>query len=575
MPALALLLSLATSIWPQDPPPETVTLSGRVVDLRGEGVPVAEVWVTHQTDERLARTVTDAEGFFRVGKVPKRPWWNVWAKAEGRCVGRDFTRSLTAPLHVLLHDATRVSGLITNRDGEPLPGVPVAAQTTGRVSFHIESVTSDAQGRFTFDAMPLGPAAFSAWVPELGLLLVQHRVIGDDAVALRPLDTPSTSMTISIDGLPKDGRPEVTLAWLPYSGGSLSYLPGPMRQPMLTTDQWQAEHIPDWRYLVRLQATGWSFEPNQVTVEAGKGPHQLGFVAHRLGDTSLLWPAVVRDGEGTPVAGVSLVMRRSNGGEQAEATSDEHGKLQFDTPFAASTKVVVYSTHQHWTIDQTKVDAVPGMRDRRTLGWHEGSLAPGQPLELRVVPACSVTGTLLLADGRPAAGVNVQLEDESANRWPRWVGFTSTTTDLAGKYHFPGQHQSADAIRVHVAGRSGNVDSEAFVLDAPGTKINVPPLELSPIAIVEGVVLGADGKPAPGVAVWLREWDLANNNQRSGSVTEVITDRQGRYRFVGVPLGGAYLEIPWRRGRDIRRAVEPFDVEAGKTYAFELRHEDQ
>lgn len=579
MPALASLFALVATFAPQDPapqpPPETVTLSGRVVDLRGEGVPVAEVWVTHQTDERLARTVTDAEGFFRVGKVPKRDWWTVWAKAEGRCKSSDFTRSPGSPLHIELHEATTVSGALKSPDGATLAGVVVAGQTSTRALLLTEQATTDDEGNFAIEGMPLGDAAFSAWTPELGLLIADHRVVGNDTVTLRPIDTPSTSMTISIDGLPKDGRPEVTLHWLPYSNGGLSYLPGPLRKPALTGDAWQVERIPDWRYVVRPQATGWTFEPNQVTVEAGKGPHQLGFVAHPVGDTSLAWQAVVRDAEGHPVAGVSFVLRRSNGVSLVEATSDQDGKLTLHSPLAAGTKAFVYSTDDRWVVEQTKTAEMFGTHDRRFLAAHECVVEPEKTLELRVVPGCSVSGMLLLADGRPAAGVDVQLQGEATSRFPRWKSFAYATTDQAGRYRFVRQHHSGDAVRVHVEGRSGDANSEPLVLDGPGTKINVPPLELSPIAIVEGVVLGADGKPAPGVAVWLRDWDLATNNQRSGSVTEVITDRQGRYRFVGVPLGGAYLEIPWRRGRDIRRAVEPFEVEAGKTYAFELRHEDQ
>jgi hypothetical protein len=50
--------------------------------------------------------------------------------------------------------------------------------------------------------------------------------------------------------------------------------------------------------------------------------------------------------------------------------------------------------------------------------------------------------------------------------------------------------------------------------------------------VIEGVVFDAE-HGRPGVRVWLRDWDLAKGGQRSGSVTEVITDRRGRYRFLG------------------------------------------
>jgi hypothetical protein len=76
-----------------------------------------------------------------------------------------------------------------------------------------------------------------------------------------------------------------------------------------------------------------------------------------------------------------------------------------------------------------------------------------------------------------------------------------------------------------------------------------------------------------GVRLWLREWDPAANRPRNSRGTEVITDRQGRYRFVGAPPGRACLELfadPTERSPS-RRAVEPFEVEAGKTHTFDLQ----
>ena len=64
---------------------------------------------------------------------------------------------------------------------------------------------------------------------------------------------------------------------------------------------------------------------------------------------------------------------------------------------------------------------------------------------------------------------------------------------------------------------------------------------------------------------------MAARQQRSGAVTEVISDRGGRYRFVGVPDGGALLQIVTDEDNHRQReAVAPFDVEPGKTYSFDI-----
>src|SRR5262245_30436311 len=67
----------------------TVVLEGRVVDLRGEGVPLAKVWVTApgEPGRELAKSVCDGEGFFRIGQIPARASGMLRATGEGLCIG--------------------------------------------------------------------------------------------------------------------------------------------------------------------------------------------------------------------------------------------------------------------------------------------------------------------------------------------------------------------------------------------------------------------------------------------------------------------------------------------------------
>ena len=103
--------------------------------------------------------------------------------------------------------------------------------------------------------------------------------------------------------------------------------------------------------------------------------------------------------------------------------------------------------------------------------------------------------------------------------------------------------------------------------------MKLPDANLGETAAIEGVLRDAQQQPVGGVRVWLRDWDMATGGQRSGSVVETLTDAQGRYRFVGVPLGGAWLQLLAESGErhPTARAVEPFEVEAGKTYTFDLQ----
>ena len=570
--AVALTLSLFLPQQPGNPAPEIGTLNGRVVDLRGEGVPAAEVWIGNEDRSELAaRATADAEGYFRLTKVPDRSW-TVFATNDGLCIGRDYVSGLAEVAHVEVHDAATIRGTLRDARGEPVAGAVVSASPAGRaLTRSPRTATTDEGGHFTISKVPLGLAQLTAWVPGQGLAELRHRVDGDAEVALVASTEPTTSFEITVEGLPEQGRPEVSLGWLPYRNGSLTYLPEPFRRPRIEGTRWTAQGLPDWQFTVSLYATGYAFQPDEVRLEQGKGPHQLAFVATPKGTTSLRCPARVTDAEGKPVAGVSFVLRRSNGGARAAATSDDEGKLVFDSPLAAGTKVVVYSTTDAWVIDQPKSADLIGSHDRRFLEDHECLVAPDQELQLRVIPAVSVQGQLRFGDGRPAAFARVTLAEEAANRWPRWMTFAYATTDRDGNYRFRRLHHSPDAVRVEVEGAAGTAASEPFAIDQAGAQAVVPPLTLAPPAIVEGTLRDEAGNPIAGMAVWLRDWNFDTGSQRSGSVTEVITDRQGRYRFLGVPVGGAWLQlVPEEDMRQYRKAVEPFEVEAGRTYTHDL-----
>src|SRR4030095_7423737 len=101
---------------------------------------------------------------------------------------------------------------------------------------------------------------------------------------------------------------------------------------------------------------------------------------------------------------------------------------------------------------------------------------PATTLELRVVPACTVTGRVLLGDGHPAAFVSVQLENERTERI-RWMPFARATTDRAGNYRFPRCHHLDEPVRIKVDGRSGSAASEGGAIARAWGVVTVPDLK--------------------------------------------------------------------------------------------------
>ncbi|MEO6594782.1 MAG: carboxypeptidase-like regulatory domain-containing protein [Planctomycetota bacterium] len=574
--ALLLLSTALSSQAPESTTPaaeSTYVLEGRVVDLRGEGVPLAKVWVAtwQDPDKDLARSVCDGEGYFRIGKVPRRTDLVAFASAESRCRAQSYMPR--GPVTLTLHDATTVRGTLKNRAGEPVAGAIVRAELSARVLFSTRSdaVTDDA-GHFVLRDVPLGPVRFAAAVAGEGIASAQLRVAAETDLALAPDNAPTTTLRIVVDGMPKAGMAGLSATVYPYANGHMTRLPPPFDKAKFDAEgrcEWNL--VPDFEYVVAPHADGFAFAPREARTAAATSSHVLSFTATALGTTSLQCPAVLRDKDGQPITGVALVLRASNGGPRAEASSADDGTLTFASPLAAGTKVIIYSTDDRWVLDQTKQEGMYGMWDKRFLSEHECEVDPTATLALRAIPACTVQGRVLRPDGRAAAFTSVEIEEQNPNRTPRWMTFARATTDRDGNFRLTRLHPDENQVRIEVGGSLGACEGEPFDLSKPGSSVDIGEVKLAPPATIEGVVLDAQQQPAPGIRVWLRDWDFTKGSQKSGGVLEVITDRQGRYRFAGVAAGGAWLQLLVDEEHPTNRAVEPFDVEAGKTYTFDLQ----
>lgn len=555
----------------------TGVVEGRVVDMRGDGVPAARVRIATYDDpaKELAKTVADGEGYFRVGKVPEQRGLQVQADADGFCTGVEHLGSNPRAVQVSMQHAVVVRGTLKNRSGEPVRNVIVRAAPFGRSLRMVRcDARTDGDGRFELTGAPLATLQVVAWVEEEGLARQVVHVAGPRELELQPEAGPTTSLTVVIKGLPA-GAPPVDFDVLPIHGRGLTQFPPPLDCPRADAKgRWQLNDAPDWDYTLKPSSKEFAFEPDEVRFQAGKGPHSIEFTATPLGATSLVCRAVVRDAAGKPMAGLPFRMRAPTSAVFAEATSDADGRLVFASPLAKGADAIVYTAEDSLVIDQKKDER--RISDPRMQNTHEFRVDPAEELALRVLPACSAQGRLLLTDGRPAAFASVELQESNPSRTPKWMTMARATTDRDGAFRFVGLHHLAEDLRLHVEGRGGSFDGDPFQLAEPGFRHAAGELRLQAPAIIEGVVRDPQGRPVAGVCVWLRDWDLARNRQASGNIVETLTDRDGRYRFVGVSVGGAWLQHFVNTGGKTprTRSVEPFEVEAGKSYTFDLELRD-
>ncbi|HZN40167.1 MAG TPA: carboxypeptidase-like regulatory domain-containing protein [Planctomycetota bacterium] len=146
---LALELSPLGAAQQQPAAPETPVLEGRVVDLRGEGVPAAKVWIATQPPpaEPVAQTIADGEGCFRM-KAPQLEWLQVQATGEGTCRGVAFARRGTRALRIEVHDAVVVRGVLRGCAHLQLLDAPGERHESGRAA---EPFDVEAGKTHTFD----------------------------------------------------------------------------------------------------------------------------------------------------------------------------------------------------------------------------------------------------------------------------------------------------------------------------------------------------------------------------------------------------------------------------------------
>lgn len=572
--ACAVTLTLILGAQDSQPtsPPATTTLEGQVVDLRGDGVPLARITVTDRAQVALARGICDGEGYFKLARVPVRPTWTITANAPQYSIGHETISGEATPVRIRVHEAATLRGDLRDREGKAVAGVVVRAEYLGRALFGNDAdATTDAEGHFVLDAVALGHVRVTAWVPGQGLAETYRVVEGDAEVPLRPASGPTTAMSITVEGLP-EGKGDAIVGSLAFhANGRGLRLPPPLDSIHFAPDgTWHGDALPDLPGVVYLWAPDCTIKPPQVRIEAGKGPHVLRFHATAALAKTRQWPARVRDAAGLPVAGVRFSLQAGLLPARSSATSGADGTLEFVTELPAGTDAFVRSLDPAWVLDQKNVESVIGIHDHERQAWHACKLDTARPLDLRVVPACSVSGQVLREDGSPAPFARFSIAAENLHQGEHWTTIVHGLTDRGGNFALGRLHHVDSTLHLEVGDTQGSLKSKEFKLATPGTLVQLGELRLVAPARIEGVVRDEKGKPRPGVGVRCFEWDFATSRGGSGNMLEVVTDRSGRYRFASVPAGGAFLQVVFGDSYPLRENVEPFEVEAGRTIVKDL-----
>ncbi|HEX6810257.1 MAG TPA: carboxypeptidase regulatory-like domain-containing protein [Planctomycetota bacterium] len=560
--AVGIAIALGSAVLAQQDPP--ITLSGRVVDMRGEGLPVAKVWVqSREVTGSTWTTQTDGEGYYRL-RVPRSGAWRLHAQTTGYSHVAHFLHEPFAPMRVVVHETATLCGVLCDAAGKPAGGVVVFAEPALTPTETVALATTDQHGRFELGGVPLGPNRIVAWIEGQGLVTTTLRVVGDGPVTLEPFAGATTSLSVELKDVPEADRSRVTLTLtVNLDNGGISgrpELPPPFFVRGVAAGGWRLDHLPQGEQIVNAYATGIRFRPGGLTTPPGKGPHEFEFVAKWPEPKPTTVRATVLDATGAPVAGLRVGYYGTSYSPRVEATSTADGQLSIESPWSIE-EGSLHSLDERWLLR---------WRSRATLPEKRMLLrAQTDRIEIEAVRACSITGSARRPDGQPAALARVRLWSADRASSPPWQRLAETWTGIDGEFTFTWLVADERRLRLTIDSQDGLLRQDGVTLPAAGATKALGELRLEAAAAVEGVVRTPDGSPAIGLRVDLCDFDAKAGRHGAGHNALVVTDSRGRFRFLGVPAGSAQLAV-WPERPGFLRPEPPFEAEAGRTHQFEV-----
>jgi hypothetical protein len=525
--ALALALAFAVP-QAQDPSaPPTCRIEGTVFDPLHRPLPAAEVWV-EQDGLVVARTGSDANGMFVLRPLPRGPSV-VRARVRGVCTAGIAVDSFgwSRPyLELVAYPVRTVRGTVHDDEGKPVAGAQVVALPQGpaELACLVAETRSAADGSFFMDDVLPGDMALVAWAPGHEIAYVEDAEDGDCKQDLELANNAAIAIRFALQGATAAQCARARLRCRFELRDQL--LPTPPQLVGLPFDASGACELAGVPGRVHVRVTRLDLGGANATSEWGRSPSAI---------ESFEWPFQVvdhgqitgrlRTTDGVPAPGLRVACWPADGQQErfgspgpVWGTADADGHFALPSPVAEGKPFVLRVVDDDFGVVTESGSEIRGCyrRAHRRDAPHEVSVERG------------ARRTLLLVDGNsaPVPGCTVNLF-ETPNEQARWMA--GGGADRAGRLELGGI-ELAGAPAPTLRFGAGRVFHSAPL---PPAAPHSDPIrvELPALASVGGRVLDADGKPAFGARV--RLWE-----QGSAPLFRLaITDRDGRYRFVGLGPG--------------------------------------
>ncbi|MBI1310892.1 hypothetical protein GC176_06250 [bacterium] len=540
------------------------TITGRIVN-RESDKPVGGVTIT-TGDDRFgsnnpkATAKSKADGTYElIGVSPGETLIHAFSDDFAPTMQRvTATVGVPVKLDFTIAEGRPVSGVIRDKDGNPVPDVRLITDTWNGARMFDREARTDSEGRFVLAHMP--DSAAEVHVLKRGFISQRDLMVtGGDTVELTLL--PTIVHTISVrDAAKGQIVPDLQIAkgylwqgnsdwsWQSNEWETTRYydkLKGEMRIEI-------SEQTSTYETAYRFRAAGFA----EVIVNLPRDLSEGKSFDVRLRPAEVFEGRIVDASTGQPLEGV-IVAAVSR---EDRLRADQYSNFQTPWQYIEQNR----STAVTSTTDADGLFRLPALGRSaegaglvllsKDGGFHfvEGDLfvaaddAKAAMLELPMPESASLSGRLTIA-GEPVAGAHVRIQWQghggaAQNDWNRSFGVGGqVTTDADGRFSFarlgPGIYQLNRVFPIPLGEGStmtAYLDAENVTL-LPGQDVVhdlVRPAGLK----LSGIAKTSDGEPVSGCVVY-----VAKNGGRNERLDAAIADAAGHFSFDHVPPGDYQL----------------------------------
>jgi hypothetical protein len=456
-------------------------------------------------------TRTDANGRFKLQGLANGVY-HVSASGRGRgATGRGSVR-VGSRVDLVVFPAGSISGTVLGADGRPLAGATVspAARPWGWGS--VEPV--DERGRFelngltpgVYDVVARAPGLAPAFAAEV---TVDRRTDARIELVVRP-GARVVGRLLDANERPVGGKVAV---------GDLDGRPVPrvLAEPFATEaaadGRFAIDGVPVGEHALGVTAPGLARQRVDLAVREGERQVDVGDVRLEVG---IAIRGRVRSKAGQPIADAIVranVLRMGNDGTEARSEAD-------GTFVLAGLEQGVY---------RVSAEAVGYGQEDKT------AETGGEPVELVLSPAGTITGRVVDERGRPVESFRVSARtNERPGMGFRMPRFEETTSEDG---RFTLSSVAAGDYVVSVSAAELAAATVPGVKVAEGQSVDVGTVKLTAGGIVRGTVVDQTGAGISGASVAVAP--LPQNWMMSGPPVEVSTDPAGAFELKGVAPGSA------------------------------------